>query len=616
MENHNWDQIYNKVSAEAETAKEKSRQGLLLSQREAAVIREKELYDRIEREKTAPPTSKIADSSPTDQSVSTNISHPTPEIADTTVVPNDTPTEHAKDTTPETNIMDKYTTNHAHTRAAAWHTIHKLENSPQQTYADLYATTVDAGDKKFLELTRNLWTELAVHGMSRDNGKTWIKESDLDGESCLALMDLAGVKIDRDKVTFLPKGETLTSGIIMDTSGRDGVSSEDAGKILIFDHHDKEKSTRGTSATKFVYETLVDMGLLTREAYLDQYVDFVTRMDNFDIPQDQWDTIYANYPRNLYGLANALEVRDVIALFKNNIDPTQNLESQYLVQHEYATRDGQKKTLETLSKEIENHMENAKRDIAELEREELVFDSGANHFGKILIDPKKTLMNGRTHNRVSGTSASAQLSVFNEKDPGGNQKYGAYMIWSPEQNSFVIYTKKAMTFGPTLDEERDGLMVRGHMWMHPNNGTPLQIGLRDLLSRLSGDNRDIPSSIQKALKTNDLAKEIMTEIAENKNFTTASLRERFAKKNIPTENVFSILKNQNVTLRRIYKDKIDAKTKGFDAMRKKEFLNALRKNKGNVYTPQQKADREILENIYLESLCALNTKNGNSKSTT
>ncbi|MFA5986543.1 MAG: hypothetical protein WC819_04335 [Parcubacteria group bacterium] len=614
MENHNWNQIYNKVSAEAEAAKEKSRQGLLLSQREAAVVREKELYDRIEREKTTTPEPKIADDSQTDRPVSAKIGQPAPEITVATDTQNDTPTERVQDDTPENDIMDKYKTDYAHTRAAAWHTIHKLENSPHQTYADLYAETEDAGDKKFLELTRNLWTEFAVHGMSGDGGKTWAKESDLDGESCLMLMDLAGIKIDRDKVTFLPKGDTLESGIIMDTSGRDGVLSENGGKVLIFDHHDKDKSTRGTSATKFVYETLVDMGLLTREPYLDQYVDFVTRMDNFDIPQDQWNAICANYPKNLYGLANALEVHDVIALFKNNTDPAQPLEPEYLAQHEYTMRDGQKKTLETLSKEIENHMENAKRDIAELEREGLVFDSGANHFGKILIDPKKVLTNGRAYNRVSGSGASAQLSVFNEKDPDGKPKYGAYMIWSPEQNSFVIYTKNAMTFGPALDEKRDGLMVREHMWMYPNNDKPLQIGLKDLLSRLSGDDRDIPPSLQKALRTNDLAKEIMTDIAENKDFTTASLRERFAKKNIPTENVFSILKNQSVTLRRIYKEKIDEKTKGFDATRKKEFLTALRKNKGNAYTPQQKADREIWENVYLESLCTLNAKNGNGKS--
>src|SRR3989338_96599 len=100
------------------------------------------------------------------------------------------------------------------------------------------ASTMEEGDKKFLELTRDLWTELTIHGFKKFDPKTgaWTieKRADLDAYSCLKLMELAGIKVDMDKVNFVAQGDKADSGIIMDTSKEQhGVIAEENGKRVI-----------------------------------------------------------------------------------------------------------------------------------------------------------------------------------------------------------------------------------------------------------------------------------------------------------------------------------------------------------------------------------------------
>ena len=51
MENFNWEKIYKKVESQAAAAKEKLDKGLLIDKNEAAVIREKQLYDEMEKQR-------------------------------------------------------------------------------------------------------------------------------------------------------------------------------------------------------------------------------------------------------------------------------------------------------------------------------------------------------------------------------------------------------------------------------------------------------------------------------------------------------------------------------------------------------------------------------------
>lgn len=667
MENQKWGQIYERVSRGAEDIQKKLQEGKLISQREAALVREKELYDRMERggvivaKKEHVEAAVTPVTTPVEQSVMPDEVHGenhsaeqtktekmmqdevnddnvveeknVPSAADDVInnevdhdeLPQDgekqSVQEHDQVTDPsiqqepqdptviqavdQNDMVSAEKTSEEierleRVRALAWHTIHKIEE-----YGMLNAETLDEGDKKFLSNTRRLWNEFVVHGTPNGNdGKEILKKSDIDGESCLWLLKKSGVRIERDKVVFVEPGGTREHGIIMDTSGKHGVTTENEGGSVFVDHH-APNSQRGTSSARFFYETLIDMGMLHREEYLDQYIDFVTRIDNFDIPQDQQDVIYGNYHKNLYGLGSMVDVDSLTALFEKGIDLTQPLPDTFLAQYSYTKKDGTEETLMKLSKRIEDQMKKAKSEIKALATDGFVLDT-KNKYGKLLIDPKKVSLKGAVYNRVSGSNNSNQVSVFNTKNKKGEHEYGAYMIWSPEQNSYVVYTRNAMHFDTVLDREKEGFVVRGHMWMKPRSDEPMMMNMQAVLSRLIGDDINIPKYIEKALITNDLAKEIMREIAQGKEMKKADLRDKFSRAKIPIEKIFYILRNQNSALYGICKAKIKRETSRFDNDEQKaNFLNAFKKNKGETFTKEQKADQRILEGIYLESICEL-----------
>jgi len=372
-------------------------------------------------------------------------------------------------------------------RTAAEHTFFKVNN-----YNDLNTDNKEGADNKFLELTRLLWTEFTIHGDKIFNDKTgqWTieKRADLDAYSCLKLLDLAG--FDTKNFQYVAQGEKSESGLSLDTSNsQHGVISEDDGKRLIIDHH-SEKSDRGTSAAKFVYEVLADMGLLERVEYLDKFVDFVTKCDNKNFSPAERKKILKNYSKNLYGLYYRMDVTEILELFKSlKFNPDNDLPEDYLRSHNYRHPVKGEQPLFSLSEHIKRQMKNGRESLKNLENNGLfVVDTGKDNYGKILIDLKKKSVKGRMYPRVDGENGSNQLEVF-------EHGYGGYLIWSPLENSFVLYTQKEMD----RDLFSQGFNVRGCMWMKSSKDQQdLTITLDDILAKLSG-NKDFV--IDKALKS-------------------------------------------------------------------------------------------------------------------
>ncbi|MFZ2882202.1 MAG: hypothetical protein WA019_03955, partial [Candidatus Moraniibacteriota bacterium] len=409
---------------------------------------------------------------------------------------------------------------YAPVRAAALHTIYKVKK-----YEDLNAPTLEEADQKFLALTRELWDELTIHG-KEVNGKI-VKQADLDAYSCLELMELAGIKVDMDKVNFVKPGEISESGVIMDTSKKKhGVIAEEDGKRLILDHHGDE-SDRTTCATSLVYETLVEMGLLKKEAYLDKYVEFVTKIDNFNFTQAEIKQVYQNYSKNMYGLSHKMKTKDIIELFRNGTDPAADLPSDYLDKYAYANQ--QKGTTETLSefaKYIQNQIENGERFLKNKECGKFVFDTGDDRFGKVLIDTGKMSKKGKWYPKISGEGSSSQMAVF-------SKGYGAYLIWSPKDNSFVIYTQEKMA----PDMFSQGFSVRGHMWTKQKQNTEkLTVTLEEIFSKLTGKPFEFEGELKRKLNADKGAKEMMDMISENK-FTEDVLRKTAIRLNVSLKDL-------------------------------------------------------------------------------
>ncbi|MFA7208873.1 MAG: hypothetical protein WC120_01175 [Parcubacteria group bacterium] len=461
------------------------------------------------------------------------------------------PSAEAPDPSPKIPMGDVTEERESPIRAAAWHTIRKMEDLKMK-YADLNGATEKEREENFLRLTRQLWNEFTVHGITKNGSTDVIRESDLDGESWLKLLELAGFPINRDKVNFIKAGTTRESGIIGDTSKKQsGVIAEDKGKKLTIDHHGPE-SDRTTSATKFVYEMLIALNLLKKEDYLDKFVDFVTACDNTNF-SDNTSTVYENYAKNLYGLRPKIKLDDILQMFKENIDPAQEIPEDRLKNMEYEDLvSGKKKTLEEFSKKFQKKMERGNKAIDEMADADFVMDTGDSRFGRVLVDIGRVI--GKSHKwipRVDSENHSGQLAAF-------AKGYGAYLKWSPQNNEFVIFTKdKKMDDAMVSGGFGQGFNMRGYMWMKPaldaetHKLEPLTVKLEDILAKLAGQTDfKIEGKLKKAL-IDGKSKEMLGLLDEGK-LTEDVLRKSAGDLKIKLGDFLDSIASQRDNLRKKY----------------------------------------------------------------
>ena|GEM_PF-5065841 len=418
-------------------------------------------------------------------------------------------------------------------QALADHTIYKLENTPGHGAYDLHAETEEESAKIFAEKTRLLWDKLFVHGMVVKDGKgnNTIKAiADLDGKSCLLLLKEAG--IDTRNVTYTDhEEEPREEGLHMDYSARKvtGIESRENGKIVIDDHHG-EGATRNTSATKFLYEALVDIGLLPKNEAYDKYVDFVTTEDNKTYYKSDLEKAFKVYWKRLQGLVNYMQPEDIWNLFREGKNVDVRLDDEYLKNHfSIHPETKEKKPLKEISDKLKGMVDQAKKAVSRLEKEGFFVDTGKEHYQKVLIDIARK-------NPKTGTFSK---QVYMGNDAVRALGYDGYVVWSPEEKSFVIYTTRPMDF--TLSQ---GFSVRessNNMWMKPRgNGEHLTITLREILEKLSGGKFETGGKLKEYLEEEEReAKE--TEFVDDKkaeaDTETFPTEEEFRKK-YPDGNIF------------------------------------------------------------------------------
>jgi len=379
-------------------------------------------------------------------------------------------------------------------RAFSSHVLYKLG---EKGINSLNTPTMDESDKKFVELAKKAIDVLTVHGsLDRKTGNI-ISESDLDGKGCIKLFNLAG--IDTSSVNYVKHGDTYPEGVIADTSNVDGVVTEEDGKRVIMDHHG-EKSDRTTSATKHVYETLVDFGLLKREDYLDKYVEYVTKCDNENYSDAEFKEVFENYERNMYGLRNKMTSDEICNFFKKGVNPADKLSDYSLKKLEgYITQNYKWKKSDTskkkhkvflnlidYSKELLEYKNESIKEIAEMEKAGFVFDTGDDRFGKILIDTKK--INPPTTNKISACypklPTNEHIGQLAARDAG----YGGYLVMSEVDDNFHLTTNRSMdetSIPGGFPDKNNLLSVRGGMIF--KTGASLDMTLEDVLRTLKGD---------------------------------------------------------------------------------------------------------------------------------
>ncbi|MEI6650396.1 MAG: hypothetical protein WCL23_03090 [Candidatus Moraniibacteriota bacterium] len=428
-------------------------------------------------------------------------------------------------------------------RAMALHTIYLLEHTPGLTYDNLNAKDKKTADRKFIKLTRDLWTEFTTH-----------ETPDMDAYGALNIMKLAGMKhLDLDKVNFVKQSDYARSGSTVDSGNMNATTAGEGGKWIVDDHHARD-SKRGTSATKFVYDSRVKFGLLKKTKYLDKFVEFITKCDNADFSHEERENILNNYDRSLYGLGFRMKTEDILKLFKDGVDPNEPLSDDYLKTHQYFNQNTDKfEPLSKLSEFVRNQMRNGKSELPGVIKAGFEFDTGKDRFGKILIDTGKRNAKGGSFSRISGANNSNQFQVF-------EKGYGAYLIWPSGSDSFVLYTQKKMDEESLPGGFSQGFPVRGHMWMKSKNDTsPRTITLDDVLAKLSGEKKGVADApkLERALLIDTKSKEMLALFDEG-TLTEDILRDTAGSSKIVLHELLADMMNQRNVLSGNYDKKIRA----------------------------------------------------------
>lgn len=328
-------------------------------------------------------------------------------------------------------------------RRGAEITLYKINN-----YQELWAKTEQEGDEKFLQKTRELWKEFAVHGLvgyDKEGKVTITNETDEDGQGCLFLMKLAG--FNTDDLKYVKQGDYAEDRIYFDVGGVHGIVLMDGGKKVFIDHHTNE-SGKESSATKFTYELLKATGLLKGEKDLDNLVNFITQIDNKTYFSDERS--FRNSWRTVFGLHHYIDFPKIVELFQAGVKPGEILSEENL--KKFGLEDASKRQAITIRESVK-HMQR-------IEKGGLVVPS--ERFGKIAVDIEKRVGAGFDAARAFG--------------------YPTYLIWSPKTESFFITSKER------LNKEKigQGWPVRGHMWIKPRgDGQRLKVKLPDVLNSLT-----------------------------------------------------------------------------------------------------------------------------------
>lgn len=385
-------------------------------------------------------------------------------------------------------------------KAISFHAIQKADNYDQ---LGPELKTKKSRDERIKKLARELIDQFTVHGSWRDGA--WHLHSDLDGQSCLMLFEMAGFKVTPENVEYVEKGETTKkdSSWVADTSGKHGFVVEGFGKILITDHHGEE-STRESSATSLLFKGLREFGFFDRMGKkemnaLEQYVDFVTKEDNKEFSKEESQKIYEHYDSNLAGLKRYLPEKDLYRIFLDHCKEGEKFDSYFALDDEYL----QKLKFPNFKgrpvdyKKVKGWLNKSKAEsisaIREIRKGGMVVFTGGGNFGNVLIDTGKYNANGRHVRKVGWGWDAARAN-----------KYGAYIVWDPERHYFQIFADKELDF-----DLGQGKNVRGrYILFSSNEKDPLTVSLRDILAALLRDsNFQLKPELQKALDDDKIKQE-------------------------------------------------------------------------------------------------------------
>lgn len=318
----------------------------------------------------------------------------------------------------------------------------------------LEGETIKETNENFEKATRDLCSELTVSGVlqyDKEKGEQVLKPfSDLDGESSISILKLAGIKIDN--VNYVRPGEHKEGSINLDTGDRFGVEYDEDTSTLFLDHHAKGNSEK-TSTAAIVYKTLDKLGLF-KDIYrkdeklkpaLNKLVDFVTKIDNRQYPPEE----FLKSAKTVLGLQRSVNFDRLLEYFKDHDSPTEELEADNF--ENYGLKEAALKQQAVIDESMDT--------MEKMEKDGKFFNS---IFGSILINQNNEL-------KIGASAAYLRHDGIINFTPG---KSFAFTL---KNNSFdELFLKKS------LKEKFQGKIIRGQMWIY-NEQEPLKLQLQDLI---------------------------------------------------------------------------------------------------------------------------------------
>lgn len=413
--------------------------------------------------------------------------------------------------------------------------------------------------------------ELIVRGIwgvkTKKGEKIWgvRRYTNLDGKCALGLLNLAG--IDISKVKYVTPGDWEQGAINLDTGNKEGFvfqidiaegEKPEFIQTVFFDHHGP-KSDRNTSATKVVYETLTDLGLLKRSEEMYRLVKFATQVDNFAYPE--MEKYFETSDRTVLGLQRFMSFEKLLEYFKAGRSPVEILSDEDLKHYGLIYEDPHTKKIINRSEEQKAIIESSKKKLDELKKEGKIIDT---KYGKIVIDIGSELSGGQWAVAWKG--------------------YDGYLAYNYEegQEGFVLALNRGRLKGLDLPQ---GQLVRDTMYVQLRGLEPLRLTLGDLIKAIT----------KKDFKPEGKLKEFLyREKRERKKKENALRKEaeeaaEEAWKRVPTEIRERILlrKKEENLLRLIKKAKSDKEREKL----KRELDNLIRTKK--MFEEKLSAKKEI-----------------------
>jgi len=336
-------------------------------------------------------------------------------------------------------------------RKASYATLKKMEKQAGTWQEQLNAKTEEEGDEKFKKKVRELWKQLAVHGViERDkDGKVTIKNfTDLDGKCAIGILKLAGIK--GSDIEYINPGTFKKGKTNIDTGGKHGfevIEDEDGTVTIIGDHH-SDQSGRDTSATKIFYETMLALRMVERTPALDKLVEFVTQIDNKTFPNEE--KYYKESWHTVLGLWRYFNFTTLLKYFESGKSPTDILTVDELFKYR----------LDKAALKQEKIVETSLAEMERMGKEGLIVPS--QRYGRIAVDIGKKVPSGIDAVKYFGCKT--------------------YINWSPNKNGFFITSPER---GVT-DTFSQGFNVRKSMYLKPLADTsPLTLTLGEVLNKMT-----------------------------------------------------------------------------------------------------------------------------------